>query len=159
MKAKNSINKNILKKKLITYLKINFKKKFNEVLQEIEEPNKTLNVLNRNFSFNFKTKDIKKFRKFKTIAIIGMGGSILGAEAMYNFLEKKIKKKVYFFNDLNFKKITDFKKVENLNETLIFIISKSGNTIETLSNALILNVINKKSKNVIIISEKKNNFI
>ena len=159
MKAKNSINKNILKKKLITYLKINFKKKFNEVLQEIEEPNKTLNVLNRNFSFNFKTKDIKKFRKFKTIAIIGMGGSILGAEAMYNFLEKKIKKKVYFFNDLNFKKLTDFKKVENLNETLIFIISKSGNTIETLSNALILNVINKKSKNVIIISEKKNNFL
>ena len=50
--------------------------------------------------FNFKINEIKKFRKFKTIAIIGMGGSILGAEAIYNFKyknKKKKKKKSLFF--------------------------------------------------------------
>ena len=35
------------------------------------------------------------------------------------------------------------------------IISKSGNTIETISNLLFLDIIKKNSKNVIIISEKK----
>ena len=39
-----------------------------------------------------------------------MGGSILGTEAIYNFLKKKLKKKFYFFNDINEKKIIKFKK-------------------------------------------------
>ena len=39
-----------------------------------------------------------------------MGGSILGSEALYGFFQTKIKKKVYFFNDLNEDKITDLKK-------------------------------------------------
>ena len=30
-----------------------------------------------------------------------MGGSILGAEAINNFFRKKIKKNIYFFDDLN----------------------------------------------------------
>ena len=34
-----------------------------------------------------------------------MGGSILGSMAIHNFLEKNIKKKIYFFDDLNEKKI------------------------------------------------------
>ena len=34
-----------------------------------------------------------------------MGGSILGTEAIYNFLKKKIKKKIYFFDDLDERKI------------------------------------------------------
>ena len=83
-----------------------------------------------------------------------MGGSILGTEAIYNFREKN-KKKIYFFDDLNTKKILDFKNNKYLKKTLIFIISKSGNTIETLSNAFVLNIIKKNSKNLIIISEGK----
>jgi glucose-6-phosphate isomerase len=39
------------------------------------------------------------------------------------------------------------------------IISKSGNTIETLSNFLSINIIKKNSKNIILISEKKNNIL
>ena len=37
-----------------------------------------------------------------------MGGSILGAEAIYNFFQKKIKKKFYFFNDLDERKNIKF---------------------------------------------------
>ena len=88
-----------------------------------------------------------------------MGGSILGAEAISNFLEKKIKKKIYFFNDLNIEKISNFNKIRNKKKVLFLIISKSGNTIETLSNFLALKILKKKAKNIIIISEKKNNLL
>ena len=118
---------------------------------------KTLNVLSDKFHLNFKIKDLKKFKKFQTIALIGMGGSILGAEAIYGFLKQKIKKKIYFFNNLDESKISDFRKKENSSKVLFIIISKSGNTIETLSNSFTLNIIKKNSQNVILISERKNN--
>ena len=84
-----------------------------------------------------------------------MGGSILGSEAIYYFLQSKIKKKINFFDDLDISKITEFKKKQSLSKTLFIIISKSGNTIETLSNTFALNIMKKNSKNIIIISEKK----
>ena len=39
------------------------------------------------------------------------------------------------------------------------IISKSGNTLETLSNLLSLKIIKERSKNIIIITEKKDSFL
>ena len=81
-----------------------------------------------------------------------MGGSILGAEAIYNFLQPKIKK-FYFFNNLDEDKISRLKREENLSKILFYYL-KSGNTIETLANAFALNII-KKIKNIILISEKK----
>ena len=75
----------------------NFSQLFARLEQDINDPKKTLYVLNKDFKFNFNNKDIKQFKSFKTIAIIGMGGSILGTEAIYNFLKIKIKKKNIFF--------------------------------------------------------------
>jgi glucose-6-phosphate isomerase len=88
-----------------------------------------------------------------------MGGSILGVEAIYGFFEKKIKKKIYFFDDLDESKIKNFKKRENFSKTLFIIVSKSGNTTETLSNTFLLNIIKNDSKNIIIISGKNNNLL
>ena len=139
---------------------LKFKKVFDEVAKDINfQKKKTIGILSKDYKFNFKTKELKRFKKFKTIALIGMGGSILGAEAISNFLGKKIKKKVYFFNDLNENKISNFKKKENISSVLFLIISKSGNTIETLANAFSLNLLKKNSNNVIIISERKNNLL
>jgi len=154
---KNHIQNKYLKYNVLNKFNANFQKVKDSINNDIKNSNKTLHVLNSKFKFNFKINEIKKFRKFKTIAIIGMGGSILGAEAIYNFLNKKIKKRVYFFNDLNEKKIKNFKKKENLSKVLFLIISKSGNTVETLSNTFSFNVIKKNAKNIILISEKKNN--
>jgi glucose-6-phosphate isomerase len=156
---KNSIQKKYLDKNYIKKLSKDFQQIIDEVINDTDKSNKTLNVLNNKFKFNFTQKDLKKFRKFKTIVLIGMGGSILGAEAINNFLKKKIKKKIYFFDNLDPKKIANFKKEKNLKKILFLIISKSGNTIETLSNFLSLNIIKKNSKNIILISEKKNNFL
>ena len=57
------------------------------------------------------------------------------------------------------KKILKIKKEINFKKTLFLIISKSGNTIETISNSFFLNILKNNSKNIICISEKKNNFI
>ena len=160
MNKKNLTLKNNIQKK---YIKKNFSKNFDTVfkdtINEVNSPNKTLNTLNKKFKFNCNIKELNKFKKFKIIALIGMGGSILGAEAINNFLEKKIRKRIYFFNNLDERKLMKFKKKESLDKVLFLIISKSGNTIETISNTFLLNIIKKDAKNIILISERKNNLL
>ena len=164
MKKKNKLsNKTIYLKNFNTKKSSRLSKKFEKIylnlINETQDEKKTLNILSNKFKFNFNINQLYKFKKFKTLAIIGMGGSILGAEAIHNFFETKIKKKVYFFNNLNENQIKNFKKKENSSKVLFIIISKSGNTIETLSNTFSLNIIKKNSKNIIVISEKKNNLL
>ena len=54
-----------------------------------------LNSYDKDYKFDFSTTTVKKFSKYKTIVIIGMGGSILGTKAIYSFFKKKIKKKFF----------------------------------------------------------------
>ena len=160
MKKKNLIIKN-------SFHKSDFNKKFirdfenikKEIFKSTNDTKKIWNIFSDHFKLNFKTKDLVKFKKFKNIVVIGMGGSILGTESIYFFLKKKIKKKFYFLSDLDADKINDLKKKVNYRKTLFLIISKSGNTIETLTNLLALNILKKKQKNIILISEKKNNIL
>ena len=86
---KNSIDGKFLNKKFSKKLSGNYQKYFNAVKNEIKNPTKTLHVLNSNFRLNLKIQELNKFKKFKKIVIIGMGGSILGAEAIYDFFKKK----------------------------------------------------------------------
>ncbi len=146
LEFKNNFNLKITGRKNLkglskTYSNILFKSS-----SEFNDPTKTLNVLDKNFLFSFKFSKLRKFKKYKKIAIIGMGGSILGTEAIYNFLEEKIKKKVFFFNNINEKKLSNFKKKEKFSKILFIVISKSGNTIETISNIFSLGIIKKKFK-------------
>ena len=157
--CKNNFLKQDLNKNFSQKLLKKFNKTIHEINLEIDNDKKLLHVLNKDYKFNFKLNDLRNFKKYNTIALVGMGGSILGSEAIYNFLAKKIKKKVYFFNNLDFEKISNFKKKENKNRVLFLVISKSGNTLETLSNLLSLKIIKKRSKNIIIITEKKDSFL
>ena len=68
-----------------------------KIIENLETTKDTFHSLSDKFEFNFKIKDLAKFKNFEKIAIIGMGGSILGAEAIYSFLIKKLKKKNVFF--------------------------------------------------------------
>lgn len=158
-----NISNNIQKKYLNKNLAQKFLKKFENIASDINfkinSKSEIYNILSKKFKFNFTKRDLKKFQKFRSIAIIGMGGSILGTEAIYEFLKFKIKKEVFFFNDMNLEKINAFKKKVKFNTTLFLVVSKSGNTVETISNLLILNIIKKNSKNLIIISEKNHNFL
>ena len=77
-----------------------------------------------------------------------MGGSILGTQSIYEFLKNKIKKNFLFIDNLQNYKKKEKKRFTNL------IVSKSGNTIETIVNSNIL--IKKKEKNIFITENKKN---
>ena len=156
-KISNNIKKKFFNNFSLKRISRNFSKIEKEILSEIENTGKTLHILNKNFKFNFSFKDLKSFKKYNSIVIIGMGGSILGSESIYQFLENKIKKKFYFFDDINVRKNTLFKKKKELKKTLFLVISKSGKTVETISNFLSLGILYKNSKNIIIISEKSNN--
>ena len=107
---------------------------------------------------NFHFQKIKKFKKFQTVIIIGMGGSILGSKAIYSFLKHKIKKKFIFIDNLDQQYLQRVKKENNLKNVLFLIISKSGNTTETIINSSFFKSFLKK-KNTIIISEGKNNIL
>ena len=108
-------------------------------------------------SFKEKEKNFKKFKNFKKIIVIGMGGSILGSQAVYSFLNSKIKKDFLFIDNLDQKSLTKIKKFITLKKTLFIIISKSGNTIETIINFSFLKNYKLTSKNTILVSEDKNN--
>tara|TARA_B100000787_G_scaffold169245_1_gene159904 strand:- start:427 stop:1569 length:1143 start_codon:yes stop_codon:yes gene_type:complete len=104
------------------------------------------------YKYSYSKKILSKYKKFSNIRVIGMGGSILGTEAIYNFLKKKIKKKITFVNNLNSN--ADYFKDKNINLNLI--ISKSGNTLETIANA---NTLIKSKETNIIITEAKDSYL
>jgi glucose-6-phosphate isomerase len=86
---KNITKKNNLNRKSIPKLTKNFQKIIKEIKESIENSNNTFNVLSDNYKFNFKIKELRRFSKFNNLVIIGVGGSILGSEAIYEFLKKK----------------------------------------------------------------------
>ena len=153
---KNNIYSKYLNKKLSSKFNKKYLKIEREISDQIDEPESIYNIFSKNFRFNFKIRDLKKFIKYKNIVIIGMGGSILGSHAIFKFLEQKIKKNLFFFDNIDYDKALSFKK-KNKGSVLFIIISKSGNTIETISNFLFLNKIKKNQKNLILVSERRNN--
>ncbi len=130
-------------------LKTNTKIIRNNLTLLLREKNEILRSLTPSYNNSYKKKIIKKLKDYSEVKIIGMGGSTLGAKSIFNFLEHKVKKKFYFIDNLNGKAkyINEKKKCVNL------IISKSGNTLETISNSNIH--IKDKDKNFIITENKK----
>ena len=141
MLTENISFKNFLTKKKILITK----KNLNLILNE---KNQLIRSLSKSYKDSFRKKHTKHFNKKFDYRIIGMGGSTLGAQAIYDFLKKKIKKKFTFVDNLNAFENKKLKK--NFNN---LIISKSGNTTETIVNANIL--IKKKDINLFITEKKK----
>jgi len=123
-----------------------------DLLNLLKKQPKLFETLKPNYQYSYSKKIISKYQKFDNIRIIGMGGSVLGTEAIYNFLKKKIKKKFTFVNNLNSN--ADYFKDKNINLNLI--ISKSGNTLETIANA---NTLIKSKDSNIVITENKNSYL
>ena len=133
-------------------LKINLSKKRNffKILKKVlKEDNQIFASLNKDYKDSYNKNLLSKFRDIKEVFLIGMGGSILGSKAIYNFL-KPIKRK-FVFVDNNFNKLPKFQK-----KKLNIIISKSGNTLETISN---FNFLQKKNDKNIFIIENKDSYL
>ena len=154
----SSINANYFKKNLYSKDKKILNKTINDIFTSLENKEDVFHSFSKKFKFNFKNSELLKFNKFKSVILIGMGGSVLGVEAMYSFCSNARKKFFFFLDDLNQLKIETIKKDINLKKNLFIIISKSGNTLETLINSnFFKDKINKK--NTIIITEKKTNLL
>ena len=125
--------------------KIKFKKNFiSSIKKEIKnEKNLLFSFTNKYQQSYSKSYLIKLKKKFPIINVIGMGGSILGSKAIYYFLRDKIKSKIFFKDSL-----VSFRENLNKKKKLNIIISKSGNTLETIVNSNI--EIRKKDKNIIL---------
>ena len=135
-------------------LKLFRKKKLNEKLKKklitlLNEENSIIKSLKKEYKNNFNKKTISKFKNFINYRVIGMGGSSLGTQAIYDFLEHKIKKKFEFLDNLK-----SHTKKNKKKRYLNLIISKSGNTTETIVNTNIF--VQKKNKNIFITENKKN---
>ena len=105
------------------------------------------------------TAEIKKYAQSiakKHIVVLGIGGSSLGARAIYEFLlpSNNYSKDLLFLETVDPLKINHCLKKVDLNDTQFVIISKSGNTIETISLFKYLNSLVEIDKsNCTIISE------
>ena len=117
----------------------------------IKEKNEVFLSMSKNYKNSFNNKILNKYKNNYNFRVIGMGGSTLGTQAIYDFLENKIKKKFSFLDNLQAnKERNEKKKITNL------IVSKSGNTIETIVNS---NIFIKKNHKNIFITENKNNYL
>ena len=117
----------------------------------LSEENEVINSLKKSYKNNYTKKLIKKFKNSKNFRLIGMGGSILGTNTIYEFLKYKIKKNFIFVDNLQAKENKSRKKkFTNL------IVSKSGNTLETIVNTNLY--LKKKDKNIFL-TENKNNYL
>jgi glucose-6-phosphate isomerase len=125
------------------------KKIKNFLAKLLESENEIIRSLNKSYKDSYLKKDLKKFNKYSDVVLIGMGGSILGARSIYNFLKHKIKKNFFFIDNFEINKIKKIPSKKRLN----IIISKSGNTLETIVNSNIL--INRQSQNIFLTENKK----
>ncbi len=133
----------------------NFKKKkvnkrlFKLLKDLISKENQIIRSLTSSYQNSYSNSIILKLKKYSEIKLIGMGGSTLGARAIYSFLKDKIKKNFIFIDSLKPKN----DKIKNKKSFLNLIISKSGNTLETITNANIL--VKKNHKNIFITQNQK----
>ena len=146
MLTKNIKFNNFKKKKIHTKLKFFFK----DLVDNSLKKENLIHSFTNNFHYSFNKNLLTKLKRNKIFQIYGMGGSSLGAQAIYDFLKINIKKRFYFFDNLDVQN----KIIKTKKKTLNIIISKSGNTLETIVNENIYS-----SKNKLYITEKRNNYL
>jgi len=149
------------KSQLNKFSKLKYIEYISKCEQELE---KSLNN-KENFFFNTlsshyqtsveKNKYLLKKKLKNKILIVGMGGSVLGAKTIASYLGLD---NYFFLDDLSAYDIFNLIN-KDLKNFSIFIISKSGNTLETIINFnLLIKKIGKKfMKNFIIISQRNTN--
>ena len=138
--------------KNINFKNFNIKKKNKKIEKDLnillKEKNIILKSLGLDYKNSYDKKIISQNKKYNYVRVIGMGGSILGSESIYDFLKHKIKKNFMFYNNLKSKINNTYNK-----KCINLIISKSGNTLETITNSNI--IIKNKDKNIFITGEQK----
>lgn len=127
-----------------------------ELFEGIKKEQDTIGYYRLPFADTSKIKEYAASVSQKYIAVIGIGGSSLGTFAIYDFLRRTndFDKELIFFESTDPIDINSRIKSIDLNDTLFIIISKSGNTVETISIFKYLSTkVTIDSKNCLAITE------
>ena len=124
-----------MKNKLHFNVTLNGKAK--EVYEALQEEEKTIGY------YALPEQDISTVTEYcktisaevKTIAVIGIGGSSLGAKAVYEFLKpvESLSRELYFFESTDPINIKSLLAKIDVTKTHFLVISKSGTTVETFA--------------------------
>lgn len=113
--------------------------------------------------YNLPNQDVKYIQEYakkitkKNIVIVGIGGSSLGSYAVYEFLKysNNFDKNIVFCESTDPVLLNSKLNSIDLQDSVFLIISKSGNTIETISIfKYILSLVEFNKENFIIVSDK-----
>jgi len=127
-----------------------------EIFERLKVERKTIGYYDLPYQ---NTTDIKEYAATitkKHIVVLGVGGSSLGTRAIYEFLlpSNNYHKDLLFLETVDPLKMNHCLKKVDLNNSQFLVISKSGNTIETISIFKYLNsLVEINSSNCTIISE------
>ena len=147
----------------------NFKKNLklakNKADELIEEFSTGQNEILKSFTGEYqkKIRDLKKTLDLrgKKKVVIGLGGSSSGAKALSFFMNDDI----VYFDNLDYEFIKNFFLKNNIQDYFYFVISKSGDTFETLAILNLLIIESKKNKNydifksMVILTENKESIL
>lgn len=109
--------------------------------------------------------NLKNIDSFENIVLLGIGGSALGTQAISSvFGEEKHTKKLFILDNVDPYLISKVENSIKLEKTLFLVISKSGETIETLSQFVyfyekVKNAKLKPSEHFIFITDPKKGFL
>ncbi len=133
-----------------------------KILEEFSSGN---NQILQSFTAKYqkKIRNIKQSLKLKSKkkAVIGIGGSSSGAKALSFFLNDDIS----YFDNLDLEYFKNFFREKNIKDYTFFVISKSGDTFETLALLNLLIIESKKIDNynifesIVVITEDKENIL
>ena len=131
-----------------------------EIFERINAERESVGYYNLPYQDTTEIKNYAHSINKKHIIVLGIGGSSLGARAIYEFLlpSANYSKDLLFLETIDPLKINYCLKKVDLNDSQFVVISKSGNTIETISIFKYLNsLVEINSSNCTIISESKSN--
>ncbi len=129
-----------------------------EIFERIKTERESIGYYNLPYQDTTEIKAYTASINKKNIVVLGIGGSSLGARAIYEFLlpSNNYDKELLFLETVDPLTINHCLKKVDLNDAQFVIISKSGNTIETISLFRYLNsLVEIDSSNCTIISESK----
>ena len=129
-----------------------------EIFERLVAERESIGYYNLPYQDTAAIKNYAKTITKKHIVVLGIGGSSLGARAIYEFLlpSANYSKDLLFLETIDPLKINHCLKSVDLNDTQFVVISKSGNTIETISIFKYLNSLAEiNNTNCTIISEAK----
>lgn len=114
--------------------------RINSALEAVSERKWGFMKLPYNKELVSKVKSLAGTMKCENFVVIGIGGSSLGNRALHNALNHPFKNtpKMYFMENVDPSTIKGMTDVLDFKKTVVNVITKSGGTIETMANFMVL---------------------